>query len=230
MISVAVVEDRALVRASLRVLVEADHGLHMEWDDSSDHALRAIRSRPPRVVLLSTQAPTRDTIDMVRRTRQLPQAPEVLVLASPGADTHVESVLAAGAGGYLLRDSAPGHLSQAIREVARHGWAFSPSVARTVIDGYLRVAAAPEDGPGAGCSEETRARLHSLTARERHVLALVSDGLTNPEIADHLGNSPETVKDHVRSILVKLDTDNRVRAAAIAWRAGLRSELRGEAA
>ncbi|MBX7465449.1 response regulator transcription factor [Streptomyces sp. NPDC048491] len=230
MISVAVVEDRALVRASLRALVEADRGLHVEWDNSSDRALGAIRSKPPRVVLLSTQAPTGDTLDIVRRTRQLPKAPEVLVLAGPGTDAHVKSALAAGAGGYLPRDSTPGHLSQAIHAVARHGWAFSPSMARTVIDGYLRVSTAPEEGSPEGCSQENRERLGTLTARERRVLALVGDGLTNREIADRLGNSPETVKDHVRSILVKLDTDNRIRAAAIAWRAGLRSEPGQESA
>ncbi len=220
-IEVAVIDDEGLARAALRILLDMEDGLKVVADGGTLQAPQLARSMRPDVVLFSTRA-MQGSFSAVRQLRGLSDAPGVLVLAGDDEGDQVERALVAGANGYLLRDCNPRQLAQGVREVARKGWAFSPSVAGTVIDGYLRSTRAPEEPrPVAGLPPAVLARLDSLSEREREVLVLISEGLNNREIAVRLVISAETVKDHVRAVLSKLGVDNRVRAAAIAWRSSL---------
>ncbi|GCD44714.1 LuxR C-terminal-related transcriptional regulator [Streptomyces paromomycinus] len=221
MIEVAVIDDEGLARASLRILLEMEDGLRVVADGGTLQALQLVRSMRPDVVLFSTRA-MRGSFNPVRQLRGLSKSPGVLVLAGDDEGDQVQRALIAGANGYLLRDCNPRQLVQAVHEVARKGWAFSPSVASTIIDGFLRSARAPKESRlAATLPPEILDRLDSLSEREREVLTLISEGLNNREIAVRLTISVETVKDHVRGVLLKLGVDNRIRAAAIAWRSSL---------
>ncbi|HXQ62359.1 MAG TPA: response regulator transcription factor [Acidimicrobiales bacterium] len=215
MIRVVVVDDQALVRAGFRVLVDSSPGLEVvgEAADGID-AVRVVRATEPDVVLMDIRMPEMDGIEA---TRQIVEArrddrARVLILTTFELDEYVYDALRAGASGFLLKDTPPEDLLEAIAVIARGDALLAPSVTRTLIAEFAsRSASAPAETD----------LLRSLTRREREVLVLVARGRTNAEIADELHMSAATAKTHVSRILSKLGARDRSQLVVIAYESGL---------
>lgn len=222
MIEVAIVDDEALVRAALRSILESSGDIRVVADCDGHQALAAIAAARPGLVLLDAVMPAPDDgLSVLRALRALPEPPAVAMLTAFDTSAHLRAAMAAGATGFLLKDTAVGTLIDAVRILASGGTVFTPTVGRAVVDGYL---GAPEPAPAAepavAAARDTRAA-GGLTEREREVLRLLAAGEPNARIADELRISVGTVKDHVRAVLRKLGAPNRVAAAVIAHQAGL---------
>jgi NarL family two-component system response regulator LiaR len=210
-IRVLIADDHAVVREGLRGLIgyQADMEVVGEAEDGLQAVLRA-RALQPDVILLDLVMPRMGGLEAIREIiEENPQA-RILVLTSFAEDNSVFPAIKSGALGYLLKDSSPQQLLQAIREVHRGESSLHPAVARMLI----REISRPSDLPP---SEEP------LTEREMEVLRLVAQGLSNEEIAARLIISERTVRNYVSSILNKLHLANRVQAALYALREGLAS-------
>jgi DNA-binding NarL/FixJ family response regulator len=220
-IEVAIVDDEALVRAALRSILESSGDIRVVADCDGHQALAAIAAARPGLVLLDAVMPAPDDgLSVLRALRALPEPPAVAMLTAFDTSAHLRAAMAAGATGFLLKDTAVGTLIDAVRILASGGTVFTPTVGRAVVDGYL---GAPEPAPAApavAAARDTRAA-GGLTDREREVLRLLAAGEPNARIADELRISVGTVKDHVRAVLRKLGAPNRVAAAVIAHQAGL---------
>jgi DNA-binding NarL/FixJ family response regulator len=214
MISVLITEDQAMVRAGFRALIEAEPDLTVagEAADGREAVELALATRPD-VVLMDIRMPEMDGLEAARRIAAEPGMGEtrILVLTTFELDEYVFGALRAGASGFLLKGGEPAELLAAIRIVAAGDALLAPSVTRRLIEAY---AEAPTERPEV-------AGLEDLTAREREVLGLVAEGLTNAEIADRLVLSPLTAKTHVSRILMKLGARDRVQLVVIAHQAGL---------
>ncbi|MGW4381721.1 response regulator [Kitasatospora sp. NPDC004531] len=216
-IRVLIVDDEVLVRSGLGLIVGSAPDLEVVGGCSGGQAEQQTLALAPQVVLLDVRMPDLDGISVLRRLRALPDPPVVAMLTTFDTEEYIGTALRAGAAGFLLKDTAPEQLVHAVRVLASGGSVLSPTVARTVITGYV-------DGGG---PDLTAASLtHRLTGRELDVLALLGEGLSNAEIADRLFLGTGTVKDHISAILGKLGAANRVQAAVIAHRAGLVRERR----
>jgi DNA-binding NarL/FixJ family response regulator len=203
------VDDDALVRAGLRTILSSASDLELvaEADDGS-RAVAAVRQHRPDVVLMDIRMPEMDGITATAALRRLDPAPQVIVLTTFQADEQVLNALRAGAGGFLLKDTPPADIINAVRVVASGEAMLSPSVTRTLL-AHVGDAEA---------SERRRAaaqRLASLTDREREVAAAVGSGASNAEVATSLFMSEATVKAHVSRLLTKLDAANRVQIAIV---------------
>ncbi|MFF8945588.1 response regulator transcription factor [Streptomyces sp. NPDC014864] len=163
-------------------------------------------------LLISGDACGRDSLPLVETVSRLPASPAILVIAERITDKDVRILLARGAAGVLLHRSAPQHLTWALTAVTEGSRALSPEIADAIIQGCPTPVRS---------SHGARERVANLSAREREVLALLSNGLPNRAIGEALHISPETVKDHVRTLCVKLQAGNRIHAARIAWQAGV---------
>ncbi len=209
MITVLLADDDPAARQSLRTIVDSSGDLRVvaeAWDGRS--AIDQARVLLPDLVLMDIRMPGTDGIAATRALRRLPAPPAVVALTAFGDDAYVEQALAAGAVGFLLKDTPPGELLGALRNVAQGGAVFAPAVTGKVIDVMTG------DGPQA-------ALVQSLTDRQLDVLRLLAHGLSNQEIGAELGMTEGTVKGHVSQILERLGAANRVAAARIAYRAGL---------
>jgi DNA-binding NarL/FixJ family response regulator len=211
---VLLVDDEALVRAGLRMILESDPAITVvgEADDGAG-AVDAVRRSRPDVVLMDIRMPGQDGLRATAAVRSLPSAPQVIVLTTFDADDAVIRALEAGAGGFLLKDTPPQDLIRAVQLVAGGDAMLSPGVTRQLI-GRLT------DGR-AGRRHETISRIDTLTTRERDVLVEVGHGRSNAEIAGRLHLSEATVKSHVSHLFDKLGVGNRVQVAIVAFRAGL---------
>jgi DNA-binding NarL/FixJ family response regulator len=219
-VQVAIVDDEALVRAALRSILESSGDIRVVADCDGHQALAAVSAARPDLVLLDAVMPGPDDgLSVLRALRALQDPPAVAMLTAFDTSAHLRAAMAAGASGFLLKDTAVGTLIDAVRILAAGGTVFTPTVGRAVVDGYLgegSAEAAPEAVPGA-----RDAAIATLTDRERAVLRLLAAGEPNAAIADELRISVGTVKDHVRSVLRKLGAPNRVAAAVVAHQAGL---------
>lgn len=209
---VLIVDDEVLVRSGLGLIVGSAPDLEVVGDCSGGQAEQLTAALAPQVVLLDVRMPDLDGISVLRRLRALPDPPTVAMLTTFDTDEYIGTALRAGAAGFLLKDTAPEQLVHAVRVLAAGGSVLSPTVARTVISGYV---------DGGGPDLAAAALTCRLTGRELDVLALLGEGLSNAEIADRLFLGTGTVKDHISAILAKLGAANRVQAAVIAHRAGL---------
>ena len=211
-IHILIADDHAIVREGLRALIDTERGMELvgEAADGVEAVLRA-RSLQPDVILLDLVMPRKDGIEAIGEIKQENPEARILVLTSFAEDDKVFPAIKAGALGYLLKDSSPQELLQAIREVYRGESSLHPAIARKVIGELKRP---PENLPP---TEEP------LTEREVEVLSLVARGLSNQEIADRLVVSERTVRTHVSNILGKLHLANRTQAALYAVREGLAS-------
>jgi DNA-binding NarL/FixJ family response regulator len=208
-IRVLLVDDDALVRAGLRMILSSSEEMEVvgEAADGADAVAAAMAHRPD-VVLMDIRMPTMDGIAATSALRRLPTPPHVIVLTTFQADEHVLSALRAGADGFLLKDTPPTEIVNAVRLVAAGEAMLSPSVTRTLLS-HL------------GTDEVTdrrrvaAQRLASLTDREREVALAVGSGASNAEVAASLFMSEATAKAHVSRLLTKLDVTNRVQIAII---------------
>ncbi|MDX3749400.1 response regulator transcription factor [Streptomyces sp. AK08-02] len=214
MINVLVVDDDALVRLGLVDLLSTDPELTVvaEASDGLAAVERASLHRVD-VALVDVRMPRMDGITATRRLRALPNPPRVITLTTFDLDEYVYDALAAGADGFLLKDTEPREIIRAVHVVADGQGMLHPAAARRLIDRFHRTAhpAAPE----------ARSRVAGLTPRETDVLARLAQGDSNAEIAGALGMRESTVKAHVSRILGTLGAGNRVQAALMARDAGL---------
>jgi DNA-binding NarL/FixJ family response regulator len=219
-VQVAIVDDEALVRAALRSILGSADDIQVVAECDGHQAVAAVARTCPDVVLLdAVMPPPDDGLTVLRALRALPRPPVVAMLTAFDTSAHIRAAMAAGAGGFLLKDTAVGTLIDAVRVLAGGGTVFTPTVGRAVVDGFLgEPAEEAAADPSAAGSEAAMGR---LTGREREVLRLLAVGLPNALIAAELNISVGTVKDHVRAVLRKLDAPNRVAAAVVAHQAGL---------
>ena len=208
-IKVLLVDDDALVRAGLRMILSSADDLQVvgETDDGA-HVVAAVREHRPDVVLMDIRMAEMDGITATAALRRLDPPPQVIVLTTFQADELVMSALRAGASGFLVKDTPPAEIINAVRVVATGDAIISPSVTRTLLSHFTDAQA----------SERRRAaaqRLATLTDREREVAAAIGSGASNAEVAAALFMSEATVKAHVSRLLTKLDVANRVQIAIV---------------
>ena len=216
-IRVMLVDDQVLLRTGFRMVLAAQPDMEVvaEAGDGVE-ALDVLRSRVEDVVLMDVRMPHMDGVEATRRVcagEGGPGAPKVLILTTFDLDEYAFSALRAGAGGFLLKDVPPGELLSAIRTVHSGDAVVAPSTTRRLIDRFSSVLPA--------ASERATPEMERLTGREREVLVLVAQGLSNGEIAARLGLSGATVKTHVGRILAKLGLRDRVQAVVLAYETGL---------
>jgi DNA-binding NarL/FixJ family response regulator len=212
-IKVMLADDEDLVRSGLRMILSSAGDIEVvaECDDGLLVADLA-RQHRPHVVLLDVRMRSADGLVALRRLRTLPESPRVAMLTTFDVDEYVSEALRLGASGFLLKDTEPEQLVKAVRDLARGGAVLDPGVA-------ARVLAAVADGERA--AEPARRLLTSLSEREREVLQLIGQGMSNAEIGGALHLSEATVKGYVSSVLGKIGAVNRVQAALVAYRGGL---------
>ncbi len=214
-ISVLIVDDDALVRSALTLMLGGQRDLEVvgEAGDGAE-ALRMAEALRPDVVLMDIRMPVMNGLEATRALHRESSPPAVIVLTTFDADDHVVGAVAAGADGFLLKDTPPGEIVSAIRRVADGEAMLSPSATRSLLR-QVR-AGAPDDRAAAAVS-----RIDLLTLREREVAVCVGRGLSNAEIAAELYLSVPTVKAHVSRLFDKLGATNRVQIAMCVHDAGL---------
>jgi DNA-binding NarL/FixJ family response regulator len=214
-VRVLLVDDEELVRFGLRTVLEAagDFEVVGEAGDGAA-AVQAAHALRPDVVLIDIRMPVLDGLAATREILTLPHPPQVCVLTTFHVDEYVYAALAAGAAGFLLKDTPPREIAAAVRSVADGTATLSPAVTRALIDSYVDRAASPRRA-------EARHRLGELSEREVEVLKLVGQGESNAGIGRQLFVSEATVKTYVSRLLAKLELANRTQAAILAHEAGL---------
>jgi DNA-binding NarL/FixJ family response regulator len=210
MIRLLIVDDQRLVRAGLRMLCESTEDIDVVGEGSNGaEAIRLAAELAPDVILMDLRMPGLDGIEATRQIVRSGSASKVLVLTTFDDDSHLYPALSAGAAGFLVKDTAPADLAEAIRRVVNGDLPFSPSLLRRIVDRAVEEGRAVE-----------RVDVVELSPRESEVLGLVGEGLGNQEIADHLHLGVSTVKSHVASLMAKTGCNNRVRLAVWAYRRG----------
>lgn len=215
MIRTLLVDDESLIRAGLRFIIESAPDVEVVGEaEDGNQAVDAVRRLGPDVVLMDVRMPRYDGLAATRAIRRLARAPAVIILTTFDTDEHVFTALEAGACGFLLKDTSPHDLIQAIRLAHGGDSMLSPRVTRRLIHRLTT------DQP-IRRRRDALARLEALTGREREVLIEVGLGRSNTEIATRLNMSEATVKSHISHLFDKLAVTNRVQVAIAAYRAGL---------
>ncbi|SHN45932.1 response regulator [Cryptosporangium aurantiacum] len=213
MIRVLLVDDQELVRSGLRMVLDTQDGLTVV-DEAGDGlaAVERVRAGGVDVVVMDVRMPRLDGVGATERIAALPDPPRVLLLTTFDLDEYAFAGLRAGAAGFLLKDVPTAELVSAIRAVHDGDAVVAPSTTRRLLDRFLPHLPAPETAPDA---------FADLTAREREVLVLLANGLSNAEISEALFLSEGTVKTHVSRVLTKLGVRDRVQAVVLAYQSGL---------
>ena len=208
---VVLVDDQALVRAGLRMVVESEPGIEVvgEAGDGRE-AVEVVTASAPDVVLMDVRMPDVDGIEATRRLVAAGSPSKVLVLTTFDLDELVYTALQAGASGFLLKEAPPELLLAGIRTVAAGEQLLAPSVTRRLIERFS-ASGLPSAPPS----------VEALTARELEVLRLVARAMTNAEIARELYVTEATVKTHVARMLMKLGLRDRVQAVVLAYESGV---------
>jgi DNA-binding NarL/FixJ family response regulator len=215
MIRVLIADDQALVRGGFRMILDAQPDLDVVGEaENGREAVERARLHKPDVVLMDVRMPGMDGIEATRHLLAGSRTAEtrILMLTTFDLDEYVYEAMKAGASGFLLKNSSPQQLAEAIRTIAAGDALLAPSVTRRLIEEFVR---RPRSGAGGPTD------LAELTAREREVLALIARGLSNSEIAEQLVLSQATVRTHVNRILFKLDLRDRTQATVLAYETGL---------
>jgi DNA-binding NarL/FixJ family response regulator len=210
-IRVLVVDDQSLVRAGFRMLLAGEDDIELVAE--ATNGLEAVEKAAlfdPNVVLMDIRMPELDGLEATRRILAADDSARILILTTFDLDEYVYEALGAGASGFVLKDDPPEQLIAAIRTVAAGDALLSPTVTKRVIEKFTRL---PRPEPPKEIDE--------LTTREREILRLIADGLSNAEIGKQLYISETTVKTHVTHILQKLNLRDRVQAVVLAYKTGL---------
>ncbi|WP_369145278.1 response regulator [Streptomyces sp. R44] len=214
-IRVVIADDEPLIRAGIRMILISDPGIEVVGEAADGRAaVEAARAHAADVVLLDIQMPVLDGLSALPELRRAAPAARVIILTTFGERENVLRALEHGGAGFLLKDTAPAELIGAVRAAAAGDAYLSPAATRHVVE---RLATGRE----AARAEEARARVAALSEKERDVLALLGEGLSNADAGRRLHMSEATVKTYVSRILSKLHCENRVQAALLARDAGL---------
>jgi DNA-binding NarL/FixJ family response regulator len=213
-IRVVLADDQALVRAGFRSLLDAQDDIEVVGEASSgDEAVGLASDLSPDVVLMDIRMPGMDGLAATRAIAEDERLADVriVVLTTFGLDEYVFEAIRSGASGFLVKDTEPDELVQAVRVVAGGEALLSPSVTRQLLVEFASRAKEPIQAAG----------LEELTDREREIVALVGEGLSNQEIAERLFVSPATAKTHVSRAMGKLRARDRAQLVVIAYESGL---------
>ncbi|MFC9947700.1 response regulator transcription factor [Streptomyces pratensis] len=218
MIRVLIADDEPMIRAGVRAVLASDPGIQVVAEAGDGHeAVELVRSHRPSVAVLDIRMPGMNGIDAAAEIRSAVPATGVVMLTTFGEDDYILRALGGGAAGFLIKSGEPEELITGVRAVADGAAYLSPKVAARVV-AHLAATGA---GALAGRRSAARARVGSLTSREREVLTFLGSGLSNGQIARRLHVVEGTVKAHVSSILARLGVDNRAAAAVVAHEAGI---------
>ncbi|MEV7283265.1 response regulator transcription factor [Streptomyces sp. NPDC093252] len=215
-IRVAIADDQALLRGGFRVLIDSTDDLTVVGEaETGREAIEVVRRTTPDVVLMDIRMPD---LDGLAATREIASDPaldgvRIVILTTYEVDEYILTALRAGACGFLGKGMRPAELPEAIRIAARGEALLSPKATRTLIARYLALP----DGPPSTVSGV----LADLTDREREIVALVAEGLSNEVIADYLIISRQTVRTHVHRAMAKLGARNRAQLVVFAYQTGL---------
>ncbi|GAB3132848.1 response regulator transcription factor [Tsukamurella serpentis] len=212
MVRVVVVDDEALVRRGFELMLGHAPDIDVVAAVSGGQAEQVVERERPDLVLLDIRMPDVDGLTLLDRFTAMPEPPVVAMLTTFDSDEYVAQALRRGAQGFLVKDTDPEQLVQMVRALAERSTVFSADIAAQVVSGFLGGRVVEPLGTD------------QLSAREREILVLLAEGLTNVEIGRTVHLSVGTVKDHVSTVLAKLGVANRVQAALIAQRAGLLDE------
>lgn len=213
-IRVVLADDQALVRGGFRALIDAEPDLTVVGEASTgDEAVRLAVELLPDVVLMDIRMPGSDGLTATRRIVQAPRTGgvRVVVVTTFELDEYVAEAIRAGASGFLVKDTEPADLLRAVRVVAAGDALLSPTVTRRLLATVARATREVTEVPG----------LSDLTPREREVLALVAEGLSNDEIGARMFLSPLTVKTHVLRAMAKVGARDRAQLVVVAYESGV---------
>ena len=214
---VVIADDQKLVRAGFSMILGAQRDIEVvgEADDGAE-AIRVVRAARPDVVLMDVRMPELDglaaTRELLSKGPEGRHVPKILILTTFDVDDYVYEALAAGASGFLLKDTPPEQLVEAVRAVAAGDSLLAPTVTTRLIEHFVSSRARREQPPDG---------MDELTPRELEVFRLIARGLSNAEIASELVLSDATVKTHVARILLKLGLRDRVQVVVAAYESGL---------
>jgi DNA-binding NarL/FixJ family response regulator len=213
-IRVVLVDDERLVRSGLRMILESAGDIEVVGEaGDGGGAVDQVRLHRPEVVLMDIRMPAMDGLAATRELTALPDPPRIIILTTFELDEYVHTALENGAVGFLLKDTPPRDLIQAVHTVAEGNAMLAPSVTRRLIAEFA--------ARNSTQAVAARTQLEALTDREREVAVAIAQGLSNAEIAKLLFMSEATVKAHVSHVLAKLNLTNRVQAAMLVHDAGL---------
>jgi len=214
-IRVLIVDDQSLVRAGFRMILESEEGVEVVGEAADgEEALTAVAELEPDVILMDVRMPNVDGLEATRRLLEgKVEGPRVLILTTFDLDEYVYEALRVGASGFLLKDTPPEQLVEAIRVVSNGDALLSPVITRRVIEEFVRRPPASVRKPPP--------ELEELTTRELEMLRYVARGLSNAEIAREAYVSETTVKTHIAHILMKLHLRDRVQAVVFAYENGV---------
>ena len=212
--NVLIVDDQALVRAGFRALLDAEPDIAVVAEaGDGDEAIRLALETLPDVILMDIRMPNVDGLEATRRIAADPRlaAVRIIILTTFDLDEYVFEALRVGASGFLVKDTEPADLVKAVRAVAAGDALLSPRITRRLVEEFASRSKLPEIAP----------RLDVLTDREREVMVLVAEGLSNDEIAERLIVSPATAKTHVSRTMIKLGARDRAQLVVMAYESGL---------
>ncbi|MCC4318605.1 response regulator transcription factor [Streptomyces malaysiensis] len=212
-VRIVIVDDEQLVRMALRLVIDGEPDLSVVAEAADgDAAITVVNEHRPDVVLMDVRMPGRDGLSTTRELLARPAPPRVLMLTTFDSDDLVLGALHAGALGFVLKDTPPPHILDAVRTVADGNPVLSPAATARVI----AAATSPRSSHARGSSREAaRKQLSALTERELQTARAIADGLGNPEIAQRLHISIATVKAHTGNLFAKLAVENRVQIALL---------------
>jgi DNA-binding NarL/FixJ family response regulator len=214
MIGVALVDDQALVRAGFRALLEAEDDIEVVGEaGDGEEAVSLARAEIPDLILMDIRMPRMDGLEATRIIAAEKKLVDVriVILTTFELDEYVFDAMRSGASGFLLKDTEPVNLVHAVRLVAAGDALLSPSITRRLITEFATKAKPSPD----------TSVLEDLTPREREVMALAAEGLSNEEIANRFVLSPATVKTHVNRAMMKVGVRDRAQLVVLAYESGL---------